>query len=256
MLANKRLSVIVDKINQKGAVTVTELATEFGVSIETVRRDLLSLEKKNLLQRVHGGAVSVGEMIAYHDLATRMEENVEEKMQLGKIVKDIVCDGDVVYLDAGTTSVYLARELKNKDITVATCSLNAFNELLGGKVKPILCGGTFDPLLESFCGIFAEEIISKLYFSKAFILPSAISLKHGIFDFSYEDYPLQVKAMERCDKVYFAATSNKFEKNGLLKLCDTSTDYIYVTDSKLKKEYKEMYAENGMTIIDGKEENK
>ncbi len=255
LLADKRLSLIADKIKNKGAVKVGELATEFNVSIETIRRDLLLLERKKILQRVHGGAVSVGDMITYHDFQTRKEENVEEKIQLGEIVKDLVLDGDVVYVDAGTTSLHVARAIKDKDITVVTCSLEAFNELSGGKAKIILCGGIFCKELSSFCGTLAEDTINKLYFSKAFIFPSAISLKNGIFDFSYEDLPLQKRAIERCDKVYFVATSNKFERNALLKVCDALPEYLYVTDGKIKKEHVEMYRENGLTIINGQKNN-
>ena len=81
MLASKRHSFIINLIKEKGAVSVNELSSKMGVSVETVRRDLLILEKSNALTRVHGGAVSVGEMISYHSLSARKEENVNEKIE-------------------------------------------------------------------------------------------------------------------------------------------------------------------------------
>lgn len=249
MLANKRHSFIVNLIKEKGAVTVNELSSKMNVSVETVRRDLLVLEKGNALTRVHGGAVAMDEMISYHSLSARKEENVDEKIELSLIASNLVQDGDIIYVDSGTTPVHFARAIKNKLVTAITCSIEVFNELKGGKVKVILCGGEYDAEVASFCGPLALRTLSNLCIGKAFIFPSAISIRHGVCDFSLTNYSMQVKALEKADKVYVLASSNKFEKSGLLKLCDTSPDHVYVTDSKIKKEVLNAYRENGLQII-------
>ena len=253
LIANKRQSLIVDKIQSIGAVSATELAKEFKVSIETVRRDLMVLEKKNLLERVHGGAIAVGKMMTYHTLSERKGESVEEKIALSITAEKLVCDGDVIFIDSGTTPVYFARRIKEKNITVVTASLEVFNELSGSLAKVILCGGEYSSESASFCGALALETLSKIYVSKAFICPSAVSLKHGICDFSQDIYPIQKQAMERCDKVYILASSDKFERNGLLKLSEMNKDFIYVTDGALNNEYKKIYIENGIKIMTGEE---
>lgn len=249
MLANKRHGYILNLIKEKGAVTVSELSEKMNVSVETVRRDLLVLEKENALTRVHGGAVSIGEMISYHSLSARKEENVEEKIELSTVAAKLVDDGDIIYVDSGTTPIHFARAIKDKKVTVITCSIEVFNELKGGSVKVILCGGEYSAEVASFCGPLALNTLSKLCIGKAFIFPSAISLRHGVCDFSSADYPAQVEAISKAEKVYVLASSNKFEKNGLLKLCDVQAEHVYVTDSKIKKEILNAYRENGLKII-------
>ena len=249
MLANKRHSYIINLIKEKGAVSVNELSSKMGVSVETVRRDLLILEKSNALTRVHGGAVSVGEMISYHSLSARKEENVNEKIELSIIAAKLVDDGDIIYVDSGTTPVHFARAIKEKAATVITCSIEVFNELKGGRAKVILCGGEYNDEIVSFCGPLALDTLGKLCIGKAFIFPSAISIRHGICDFSLAGYPMQVEAIAKADKVYVLASSNKFEKSGLLKLCDLSPEHVYVTDSNIKKEILNAYRENGFQII-------
>ena len=82
MFAKERYAKIINLLGEKGTISTTELVQLFDVSIETVRRDLLELEKKGALQRVHGGAISVSEMKSYADLSYRMEEHKSGKQQL------------------------------------------------------------------------------------------------------------------------------------------------------------------------------
>lgn len=249
MLANKRYNLIADIIRQKGEASVAELAKITNVSTETVRRDLLSMENKGLLQRVHGGAVAVGEMMHYHELSERKEENVEEKIKLAKTTAGLVEDGDIIFIDSGTTPVHFAKAIKDKKITVITCSLEVFNELKAGNAQVILSGGEYKSSTASFCGELALSNLRKLCANKAFIYPSAVSLRHGVCDFSLDTYAIQTEILKHADKIYIVATSNKFEKNGLLKICEMTEEYVYVTDGGLKKEHRQLYEENGLTVI-------
>jgi DeoR/GlpR family transcriptional regulator of sugar metabolism len=249
LFANKRHAEIVKAVKENNGVKVIVLAEKFNVSIETVRRDLLELEKKNLLVRVHGGAMPVEEMMTYHDLSMRKEENVEEKRELAVTGARFVEDNDIIYVDSGSTPVHFANAIKNKKITVVTCSLDVFNELNGGIAKVILVGGEYCPAVASFCGGLAVETLQKLFVNKAFIFPSAISLRHGVCDFSQEIYPMQKEVLKRADKIFILATSNKFEKNGLLKICDVLPEYTFITDKKLTLDQETVYLENGIKII-------
>ncbi len=249
LLANKRHSEIVALVKKNGGAKVTDIAKRFNVSIETVRRDLLELEKKNLLTRVHGGAMPIDEMNAYHSLSERKEEYVNEKIQLSVTASKYVKDGDVIYVDSGSTPVHFARAIKSKEITVVTCSLDVFNELSGGRAKVILCGGEYVSTVASFCGALAIETLKKLYVNKAFIFPSAISLRHGVCDFSRDVYPIQKEILTRADKIFVLASNEKFEKNGLLKICDVLPEYTFITDKGLKKEIENVYLENNIEVI-------
>ena len=112
MLAKERQSEMIKMITAKGAVMTTELVHIFDVSIETIRRDLLELEKQGILQRVHGGAIKIGEMTPIVDLPRRKELDKSNKIELGETAAMLVDEGDIICIDSGSTSIYFAQALK------------------------------------------------------------------------------------------------------------------------------------------------
>lgn len=257
MFAKERYQQIIRLLQANGAVTVSDLTERFDVSIETIRRDLLQLERQNLLQRVHGGAVLPGVMAAVSKLPQRIEENKDGKMELCRTASALVRDGDILYIDNGATAVYFAKELKMRfsRLTVVTNSQDVFN-ILGDKegFEIILTGGNFMKEERAFYGYLTQETIKKLYVDKAFVVPSAISLQGGVCDFSHELAPIQCQIMEQCDKLYFLADSQKFERHGLLKLRGLDTGCLIITDSGISEELRRLYLEKGAQIITKKED--
>ena len=257
MFANERQSQICEIIKNSGAITTMELVEQFSVSIETIRRDLLFLEKNGILQRVHGGAVAVGKMAPFKDLLHRVVENDEQKAELSEIAAELIQERDIIGIDAGSTAIYFAKAIKEKfsELTVITHSLDVFEILCRHKnFKVILCGGNFLQNENSFYGPLAIEMLNILHMQKAFLFPSSISLQNGIYDNQHELYQIQYEFMKHAEKIYFLADSSKFERNAMLRLDETSPNYIYVTDSRLPKEIKSLYKKNKITIITGKED--
>lgn len=257
MFAKERQSEIIKMINKSGAVTTTELITIFDVSIETVRRDLLELEKKGQLQRVHGGAMTVSKMKSSSELSERIEQNKNDKIELCETAVMLVNENDIIGVDSGSTAIYFAEALKRRlsALTVVTHSLDVFNILTEKEgFQVILCAGHFYKQEKAFYGQLALETMKQLHVQKAFLFPSAISLQNGICDFSVGLQQMQRQLMLCSDKVYFLADNEKFEKNALLKLCDMNSNYVFVTDAKLNEHYRQMYQETGMNIITSRKE--
>ena len=100
MLALERQKKILDILNQDGAVMVSRLSQELGVTEETVRRDLEKLESKELLRRTHGGALPIDEGNYEFSLEKRKELNVEIKQALARKAAEYVATGDTIFLDA------------------------------------------------------------------------------------------------------------------------------------------------------------
>lgn len=90
---------------------------------------------------------------------------------------------------------------------------------------------------------------------KAFIFPTAVSIKNGICDYCQELCQVQKKIIASSDEIYVLADSSKFEKNALLKLDDMKQEYVYITDSKLSEEIQRLYAENNINIVTGDKTN-
>lgn len=252
MFANERQQQILSRLNLNGAVTTSELTEAFGVSIETVRRDLLHLEQKGHLQRVHGGAVAPGSMRHYADLSARMTENSQGKAELSQNAALLVQEGDILYIDSGSTAVFFAKELASRfsKMTVVTHSMDVF-EILAKQhgFHLILCGGSYSWEERAFHGGITLEALKQLHVSKAFLCPSAISLRNGVRDYDQALTQVQKQIISICDRAYFLADSEKFETTGLLKLCDTSENHIYITDSALPQRYRQLYREQNMTVI-------
>ncbi len=252
MLARERQDKIYSMICMNGAVSASDLVRLFGVSIETIRRDLLEMENKGLLARVHGGAVKLGEMPPFYDLAKRHRDRSAEKSALARIAISAVSEGDFIAVDSGSTAIHFAEALRDhfSNLTVVTYSLDVLEILRGHKsIQTILCGGHYLHQENSFYGMLALDMLDRLHVDKAFVCPSAVSLEHGIYDYQPDFAMIQKKMMEISNHVYILADSGKYERRALIKLDNMKSEFTYITDSGLSDEQKRLYLENGINVI-------
>jgi DeoR/GlpR family transcriptional regulator of sugar metabolism len=251
LFANERYEKIMQIISEKSSVTVSELMKLFGVSNETVRRDLEYLEKQNALRRVHGGAVSSKKILPFSSLDNRMTEHREEKLYLSKTASAFIRENDIIAIDSGSTAIELATVLKQsfRCLTIVTNSpavLNLLSESDGFTLIQI--GGRYLKDEEAFYGHIAEDAIHRLHFQKAFIFPSAISLQQGAGVFVHELVNVEKAFMQNADEVFMLADSSKFETFASIKLCDLFSCHL-ITDNKLPNEIYNLYKKNHIEII-------
>lgn len=252
MFAKERQDKIYEIIKSRGAVTTSSLVQLFNVSIETIRRDLLEMERHGLLLRVHGGAVAAGNMKPFLHLNERNKECTEQKQQLALKASEFITDGDIICIDTGSTAIAFSEILKGKfsDLTVITNSLDVFN-ILNCEFCVILCGGHYLPSEKSFYGSLAIDMLKNLHMQKAFIFPSAVSLEYGICDYQKDLYQIQEQMMKSSDEIFILADSSKFEKKALLKLDDMKTEYRYITDCNINSELEKLYKEHKINLYIG-----
>lgn len=251
MFANERQAKILDIIKKNGAVTTAALTQMFDVSIETVRRDLLNMEKSGCISRVHGGAVNRSSFKPFLNLNQRNEEQNSQKYQLSDLACDFVSDGDVISVDSGSTANVFASALVGKfsHLTVVTHSLDVFDILnKHDDFNVILCGGHFLRSENAFYGHFVHNMLDNIHIQKSFICPSAISLEYGISDWQKNLFEVQRHLIKCADSVYILADSSKYEKKAMLKLDDVKSEYVYITDSEITTELKSLYDENNIKI--------
>ena len=252
MLTSARRAAIAKMVKEESAVTVAKLLERFDVSAETIRKDLLYLERNNALVRVHGGAVPPLHAQPFRDFPLRLDEHRTEKRELSRLAVKLIAEYDCIAIDAGTTAIEFAEELKKNfhSLTVVTYSMDVFERLHDYKnFKVILCGGTYLEKERAFYGVFANKMLDDIHLQKSFIFPSAISLKKGVYDYQPQILELQKKLIENSDNVIVLADSSKYEKNALYKVCDVGLQHIYVTDGALPESIKQLYMENGRKII-------
>ncbi len=254
MLERKRHDTIMKIIERDGAVSASRLSRELSVSAETVRRDLVKLEVRGALTRVHGGAVKNGGVSAYTPLEKRLEEGTLGKASLARRALEYIEEGDVIAIDTGSTALALATAIKENftRLTVITHCLNVFNTLKDlPDISLILCAGEYLKTENAFCGHLTTHALRELHVKKAFIFPTAVSMKFGIMDISAQLLPVQKQLIDSADEIFVLADSRKFEKKALFKLDDMKDNFKYITDSELSPELCAIYRENGYTVIMG-----
>ena len=170
MLKNARKQKILDLVNQKGYVTLELLAQALDTSESTVRRDLTELDTSHQLKRVHGGAESLLNLRYEEGVAEKSVKNVQAKQIIAQRAVSQLNNGDVIFMDAGTTVAMMTDYLSEVDnITVVTNSVHTASTLMDKKIKTIIIGGAIKPTTEAVTGNFAIQQLVTFNFSKAFI---------------------------------------------------------------------------------------
>ena len=255
MFALERYQAIKNLICEKGSVSISELTALFGVSSETIRKDLLILERDKVLIRTHGGAVNAKNHSTIMPFKERLKSNVEGKVELCRYAAKYIKNGDTISIDAGSTAIELAKLVSSmfSRLTVVTHCLDVFNILSKNDgIDLVLCGGEYNREENSFTGNITVESIDKIHTEKAFVFPSGVSLKYGVTDYDGGFLRIQKAMMDNADKVFILADSDKYEKAAYTKLCSVTQEHIYITDSAISQEIYNLYRENKINIVAGK----
>ena len=164
----------------RNIVRIADLSALLGASEATIRRDLEWLENEGILERTHGGAVQSQRALFEPEYLQRAQRHTEEKRKIGAAAAAQIEDGDIVFINSGTTTTQMVRHIRNNArVTVITNNLTAALEVGQHGFELIMLGGDFQPKSNSVAGRFAIENLSKVYASKAFISVDGISIKHG-----------------------------------------------------------------------------
>ncbi len=161
-------------------VRITDISEMLDASEATIRRDLERLEKQGFLERTHGGAILSQRLNLEQDYAQRTKQYPDEKRWIGALAASMIENGDVVFINSGTTTTEVIRHIPaNPSITVFTNNMIAALEVGAVEYELILLGGSFQPVSNSVGGRFAVENLERVYADKSFIGVDGISLKYG-----------------------------------------------------------------------------
>ena len=198
-----RSSLILQELLRNGKVSVEDLAKGFNVSAATIRRDLTELEQQGLLRRNHGGAVLIAPMLyeAFRHVSSFQEQEqqcVAEKRRIGLMAANLVTDGEIIAIGAGTTTTQVARSMRHrKGITVVTNAINIAMELSHlPEIEVSMTGGSLSGDWFALVGDVAQRNISEMFFDKAFIGVDGAHAEHGLTT-NYPDQAAIHRAMMR-----------------------------------------------------------
>lgn len=248
MFALERQKVILDTLNTHGAVWVSKLSVELGVTEETVRRDLEKLEKQEVLVRTHGGAVPITSSSYELSLEKRKQTNSVVKEKLAKEAARHLLPGDTIFLDSSTTTFYMAKEIKNiRNITVITNSLRITNELSGvDSIKLITTGGVVSNN-QSFVGSLAEDLIKQNFFAeKVFFSSKGVAPEAGILESNEQECFIKQQMIKNATKKYYLCDSSKIGRIGFYKLMPLEQVDYFITDADLNEDYTDIFDASGV----------
>lgn len=250
MFALERQNKIMEILNAEGLVSVKELSKSLDVTEETVRRDLEKLEKKECLRRTHGGAVPIDGSTYDLSLEKRKSTNVEEKMRLAKIAAGYVMSGDTIFLDASTTTFFMAKEIKRlSNITVITNSMRVIAELDGVEnIKVIAVGGILSHN-QSFVGTMAEKSIEDNYFAGKMFFSGKGVTSAGILESNEQECGIKKRMIKNSSTRYYICDSSKIGRVGFVKLADFDEIDCFITGELKDKGIRLRLEENEVEFI-------
>ncbi|WP_077619347.1 DeoR/GlpR family DNA-binding transcription regulator [Bacillus sinesaloumensis] len=245
MLVAERHKKIVDLVNERTSIRVTELSKIFSVTEETIRRDLEKLEKENLLMRSHGGAVRMEKDNVETSYAEREITNAAEKKAIARLAVNFIHEGDQILLDASTTAWYVAKELPDIPLTVVTNSIKVALELSRKEqIKVISTGGALLSQSLSYVGPLAERSISMYHVNKAFLSCKGVHLVRGLSDSIESQALLKKQMMDIADETFLMVDSSKFGTQAFSHISPIHAIDAVITDENVDeittKELKEM----------------
>ncbi|XOQ60388.1 MAG: DeoR/GlpR transcriptional regulator [Clostridium sp.] len=222
MFMEERHNEILNILNREGKVIVNDLSKKFNVTKDCIRKDLKLLERKNLLKRTYGGAVSIRKAADFKKVDARKNFNIESKSIIAKKAFDLIENGDTVFLDISTTNIFLAKLISrcSKKLTVVTNMIDIISIINSEKndIQIICPGGIICKDLNGFTGSTTIENISNYRFSKAFIGSCGVNiLDSSVTTFDFEDGNTKKAIIRNSKVVYLVMENRKFYFDGNYK---------------------------------------
>jgi len=257
MLKAARHKEIIALLQTGGVVEVSTLADKFQTSPITIRRDLIELHERGLVERTHGGAVS-GEVIAegwarYESIsyAERERENVREKKAIAELAAQLVTDGDCILVNAGTTSRNFAEALRgHHNLHVVTNGLTVAIELARSQAASVyFLPGTIDfKKMASVCrpvpGTFDDITVRA-----AFLGVNGISATGGISMLSQEEAAMNRAFIDAAQSVTVLVDSSKFHSQGVFRIAKLDRVTRIITDSSIDDESRRAIEKLGVELL-------
>lgn len=249
MLKRDRQQKIIDIVRNSRKVTSKFLAEALKVSEDTVRRDLNELDKKGLLNKVHGGAIS-GIQKLYHyneDLIF----NKENKAAVAKKAVSLIEDGMVIIISGGTTNLVLAKLFpKNIKATVYTYSLPIALQLTEHPlIEIIFMGGKIQKKSMVTTGMDVIQFLSKIRADICFMGVSGFDTSHGITDEGYEVSLIKKSMIHASEQIVYLATSNKLNIRHSFDVCNIKEIDKVVTDLHPNNPDLKAYVDAGINLL-------
>ena len=235
----ERLNAMEQYILGKETVSLEELSTQFSVSMNTIRRDVMELLSRGNIRKVYGGVSStlINRPVGF---SVRAQKNSRAKQIIGRLASQLVSDGASIFLDSGSTTPYILQHIGEKNgVTVITHSLTALYAASSLSNLNIIALG----------GISTLDALSRLSIQTIFISATGVSIENGLTNSTYLEAEIKRSVVQRGNRVVLMADQSKFGHSAVISFCPFEQLYAIVTDCLPSEPYLEAIDRYGIRLI-------
>lgn len=243
MISSQRQHVILSRLRTRGAVRITALSKELGVSSMTIRRDIAELADKGLLKRVHGGAVTTSTLLAEPLFSVKSQMDVGLKDAIARRAIDYVSPGDVIAIGGGTTAYIFAQHLLESEnssgVTILTNSIPVAElvQAMENKDAEVIVTGGVLSRSSSLVGPIADKVISSLRVNTLFLGTHSVSMPRGFLTPNSLESATDAALINIADRRIVLADHTKWDNTSLSMFASFESIDVLITDDGLSDEY-------------------
>ena len=232
MIAEERWSRIVDLVNDRGVMSVSQLMVELDASESTIRRDLLRLDELGRLRKVHGGATRVAQseyVMSDQSMSGRKILFPEEKRAIGAYAAQLIKPEDFVFIDGGSTADCLVEAITETNATYLTNSMPLAQKLHAKGCRTFMPGGEVSPVSQVLVGSDTVDHIRKCHFTIGFWGTNGADPENGFTTPGFGESAVKQVSLEHTMRPYVICDSSKFKTISLIKFANFD-DATIITD--------------------------
>lgn len=253
MYAEERQQAMARLVGEHGRLSVAAIAEQFGVTTETVRRDLSTLERIGLVRRVHGGAVPASSLAVIESgLGERDQANTEEKELIAKAALDeLPPAGGTVLIDAGSTTVRFASLLpRDHRLVVVTHAVPIAARLAGlPHIDLHLLPGRVRTTTQAAVGSETVRALEQLRVDVAFLGTNGITVEHGLSTPDHDEAAAKRAMVRAARRTVCLADSSKIGTETTICFADLTEIDVIVTDSGTPAAERAKLEETGVEVV-------
>ena len=249
--AGDRMHRVLELLDTRDMVGVTELAHLFAVSEVTIRSDLTTLASQGLVARIRGGARALQRGQSEVAFDVRLRVQADGKRAVARAAAAMVGDGEAIALDSSTTAFYVALELRDRqELVVVTNGLRVASALADAPgVSVIVPGGILRLAAMSLVGDFASAVLHTTSIGKGFFGARGVSLDRGLMDLNPEEVRIKREMAEVCERVIGVFDHTKWRRSALLSFVPAEGVSAIVTDSEAPSELIDAWRRTAVDVV-------
>ena len=252
LTVSERRNKIIDLVAEEGRVSVNRLSRLFGVSSVAIRQDLTELDKQGMLTRVHGGAVTSYKSYYDMSLVQRSNTNAKEKKEIAVKINEMINDKDTLIMNAGTTPIFVMREIKDKHVTIITNSISlALEGAKNPNFKIILLGGDVDPEYQFTYGTSVIKSLEQYNADMLILSIDGIDAAHGISTFYHQEAEICRYMIDAAKRTIVAADYSKLNRVAFTKIDNLTKIQTLVTSHAADPNLLKKLRSKGIDVIVG-----